>query len=124
LKERIEFIESNIRDLESTIHIICVKNRFEGINKTDGYCNASQGMTNIFNEIGESDQRTEIKSETQINPVLDPEGWYSQNEVRRYLNPSINHNIQKGMISKAVVSGKIKTNGEKGKIVESRVHPQ
>jgi len=25
LKEHIEFIESNIRDLESTIHIICVK---------------------------------------------------------------------------------------------------
>jgi len=72
-------------------------------------------MTNIFNEIGESDLRTQINSETQINTVLDPEGWYSQNEVRGYLNPSINHNTQKGMISKAVASGKIETNGEKGK---------
>lgn len=53
---------------------------------------------------------------------LSPEKWYTQAEVRERLPASINPNTKKSKISKAVASGRLVSNGEKG--LESRIHGQ
>lgn len=53
---------------------------------------------------------------------LNPEKWYTQAEVRERLPASINPNTKKSKISKAVASGRLVSNGEKG--LESRIQGQ
>ena len=60
-------------------------------------------------------QETQKNSDTPVTIGLDPEGWYTQSEVKGYLNPTININTQKSMISKAVKARELQSNGEKGK---------
>jgi len=60
------------------------------------------------------------KEETLLEPLstaevrqfrtLEPNGWYTQQEVRDFLPDTIPLNTKKGMVSKAVTAGKMTTN--------------
>lgn len=115
LKERIDIIESKIRNIEKKESTDCVI--FQSIKEDvpEVIPPIVTEITNIFPPSDESSQRTQNNSDTQAINGLDPEGWYAQYEVVVMLDPSIPLNTRKGWVSKAVSSGKLETNGEKGK---------
>ncbi|HWQ66281.1 MAG TPA: hypothetical protein VN372_05360, partial [Methanospirillum sp.] len=49
-------------------------------------------------------------AEMKLSRTLEPDGWYTQQEIRDFLPDTISLNTKKGMVSKAVAAGKITTN--------------
>lgn len=51
-----------------------------------------------------------LTAEVRLSRTLEPDEWYTQQEVREFLPDTIPLNTKKGMVSKAVAAGKMTTN--------------
>jgi hypothetical protein len=69
-------------------------------------------ISNI-NHVGPTEEtifETALTTEIRQFRTLEPDGWYTQQEVRDFLPDTIPLNTKKGMVSKAVAAGKMTTN--------------
>lgn len=115
MEERINIIESKIRNLEKKedTHLESFKSTKEY--GPDAIARIGTEKTKKFHSVKDSSPPTQENSNKQTTISLDPDGWYTQTLVGEFLDPSILLSTRKSIVSLAVARGEMETNGKKRK---------
>jgi hypothetical protein len=115
LEERINIIESKIRNIEMRENSNQAGLQSKKENEPDIISPEVTDKTRIIYSDCVSGQVSQSNPDDQTIISLDPEGWYTQTLVGEFLDPSILLSTRKSIVSLAVARGEMETNGKKRK---------